>query len=159
MSFYKLTINISVSWSFASTSDNVVVHSRAFLYIITWVLKVPPFSSLLESHLPLVIVYMWIIVPFSVWQRRMKCFISQVVTFLVIFSPSCSTEVSQRNWDGPSQKEVVGLRKRSVEARSASELRKCHGIYQVIRSHSARQSAWTESGRQLYSGMFPSCHN
>ena len=51
----------------------------------------------------------------------MKCFISQVVIFLVIVSSSCSKDLSQNHWDALSQKEVVGLRKRSVETRSESK--------------------------------------
>ena len=73
-------------------------------------------------------------------------------------SLSWSKDPSQRRGDLLSEREAVGLRKRSIEARSA-ELGKCVGIYQVIPSHSAQQSVWTESGSQLYSGMFPSCHN
>ena len=51
----------------------------------------------------------------------MKCFISQVVIFLVIVSSSCSKDLSQNHWDALSQKEVVGLRKRSVESRSEAK--------------------------------------
>ena len=86
-----------------------------------------------------------------------------MITYIpvVIVSPSWSKDLSPRHGDVLSQREVVGFGKRSVEARSVSsaELRKCVGICQVIPSHSARQSVWTESGSQLYSGMFPSCHN
>ena len=59
---------------------------------------------------------------FSVWQRRMKCFISQVVIFLVIVSPSWSKDLSPRHGDVLSQREVVGFGKRSVEARSAMKM-------------------------------------